>query len=253
MAGAEQPGRAGVADQAKSGLSFIRVLTPEVRTRFVAALREGGNVRRAARAAGVGISAVYRLRKREARFAAAWDAAIAVGPRGGEPVLAADEVLRRCKGRRMQVARRKLREWSIADDERFFAELAATCNVEASAHAAGHSGPSAYGRRMRWPAFAEAWEEALQQGYARVEMRLVQVAADGPRRPHVDGGAPGPAEFDPQLALHLMRMHGAAVKSGPARRRGGLYPRREPSIEEVQEEVLRKIAAIDRARGRRGH
>ena len=62
-----------------------------------------------------------------------------------------------------------------ADKQRTFLELfAATCNAKWSARAAGVAYSTVYRHRMLKPAFAEAWDRALEQGYARLEMRTLQ-------------------------------------------------------------------------------
>jgi hypothetical protein len=57
--------------------------------------------------------------------------------------------------------------------EIFLGHLAATCNVTASAKAAGISLSAVYRCRMRDAAFREAWDQTLQQGYARLEAALL--------------------------------------------------------------------------------
>ncbi len=68
--------------------------------------------------------------------------------------------------------------WNDEAEERFLEELAASCNVRAAAAAAGFSTTAVYQRRMRWPGFARAWAEAVDQGYARLEAMLVEQATD---------------------------------------------------------------------------
>ncbi len=65
---AEEPERMGTADWT--------VFTPERQSAFLAQLADSGNVRLAARAAGVSPQTAYRARRRAVGLAAAWDAAV---------------------------------------------------------------------------------------------------------------------------------------------------------------------------------
>jgi len=70
------------------------------------------------------------------------------------------------------------KRWSAQAERLFLEELAATANVRGAAAVAGFSTTALYNRRMRWPAFAEAWAQALEQGYARIETALIEMASD---------------------------------------------------------------------------
>ena len=76
-----------------------------------------------------------------------------------------------------QIARTSDARWSLRAERIFLAELAATCNVRAAAAAAGFSTTAIYNRRMRSAEFAAAWALALDQGYARIETALVELAS----------------------------------------------------------------------------
>lgn len=65
--------------------------------------------------------------------------------------------LRQARNGRTQVVRAlagKNARWSDEAEERFLAVLAATCNVEAAAEAAGFSTTTLYKRKRQWPGFA---------------------------------------------------------------------------------------------------
>ena len=76
-------------------------------------------------------------------------------------------------GRRVQIRRSRLRQWSPKVEARFLAALSATCNVKAACREVGMAFSSAYAHRKRWPGFARAWADALEVGYGRLESALI--------------------------------------------------------------------------------
>lgn len=66
--------------------------------------------------------------------------------------------------------------------------------------------PSAYNHRKRWHAFAERWDCAIEEGYARIECALVEKGCNI----FSDPEPPDPAET-PEMsfseAVHLLHMH----------------------------------------------
>lgn len=134
-------------------------------------------------------------------------------------------------------------QWSEEAEEIFFDALAASCNVCLAATEAGFSTPTVYRQRRLRPDFAERWQAALAQGYARLEMALVQAAVDS-----IDG-----AEFDDERPIHrmsveqamnLLKLHGPAVRGEG---RGPGNHRRPRSLDEVRASIVKKIEAIERA------
>src|SRR4029078_10169423 len=97
---------------------------------------------------------------------------------GGEkrPKLRGDEVIRSSKSGRPCIVRAGPGRWSAKSERAFLAELTATANVAAAARAAGVSPTASYNRRRLWPAFAEAWKDALAEGYVRIETLLIHAA-----------------------------------------------------------------------------
>ena len=69
--------------------------------------------------------------------------------------------------------------WTKARRAGFFAMLSATCNVRASAAAMGMTDCGAYQLRRRDPVFAAQWQEALAEGYGRLEQGLMALALEG--------------------------------------------------------------------------
>lgn len=172
-------------------------------------------------------------------------------------------------GRRVQIARARLRQWTPRAEARFLQTLAATCNVKAACAEVGLTPASAYAHRERWPGFARRWDEALDAGCVALEAALLEAAcnpfsaADAPLPGAEEGGDAGAgpggtpriAAMDAQQALHLLYMH----KRYEPRR--GRLPGRPPSAAppgQVAASIERALAKLARrkaraaARARRG-
>lgn len=157
----------------------------------------------------------------------------------------AGRVVRQARaGGKAQVIRTDGKRWSQAAERAFLEELAATANVRAAAEAAGFSTTAIYRRRMRWPGFAAAWQACLEQGYARIEMQLLELATDSLRSEPVTGAAAGKAMTVAE-ALNLLKLHRAAVKGGAPQCQDARA--RTADVAAVRASILRKIEAIERA------
>jgi transposase-like protein len=153
----------------------------------VEAILGGATIAAAARAAGFAVQTLYDCRNRCALFREAWDAAV---EESGRPMLVAPG-----PGRRWQVKRMRRNRFTRERQELYLAHFAATCDHHASAEAAGVSENTVYDHRRRDPVFREAWQEALAQGYARLEaevlrqrlaaMEKLRVAADPAAAPEL--------------------------------------------------------------------
>jgi hypothetical protein len=137
--------------------------------------------------------------------------------------------------------------WSDEAETLFLDHLAATANVTASSAACGFSPQALYARRRKDAAFQQRWDVALAQGYAHIEALLVQRAIEA-----LEGFAP-----DPQtpLVIRDMTVKDALILLGHHRRTMEGLPRsrrkpweREVPIEEVRQEILRKVEAIERVK-----
>lgn len=255
---------------------------------FLAALRETGNQSIAAERAKVSTSWVSLHRQRDAQFRRAYEAAVgeaksalrdacsACGsasqprssaasqdgriwdgrsckPPAGWGFLDGEELVVRGTGgsgggKRVQIARARLRQWSPRAEERFLATLAATCNVTAACAEVGLTPASAYNHRNRWQRFAERWNEAIEIGYTQLECGLIERAGN-----LFSGEGPvdiGPIrEMTADHAIHLLQMHKHQVHR--IGKRPGLRAR-EPDIEDVRAELMRKAAALKRRRALQG-
>ena len=244
---------------------------PGWRSAFLRALAGCANVRAAARMAGIDHSGAYALRKRHAPFARAWQRAVRIGrarvekgeagdpsrPTGG-PLhrdasrrgppppgkLGEDMVLRHSRRCGAQLVRSAEGRWSDMVEQAFLDALRATACVRRAAEAVGMSDTALYNRRMRYPAFAQRWLAVEEEGKARLHAFVVEA---------------GLKAFDPSLggeetpkatvgeAIAILRLKGPSTPLGT----GLAGPADEgPTIEEVRDEVLRRLAAMRRHRER---
>ena len=231
---------------------------PAWRRVFLRELGRSGSVALAADTCGIDRSSAYQLRGRHAAFARSWDRAqeaarkrlgeASAPPEEGQlkpSELRGDETIRASKAGRPCIVRAGPGRWSAEGERAFLAELTATANVAAAARAAGVSTQAAYNRRRLWPAFAEAWREALAAGYVRIETLLIHAATatlDPEPTPETASEAP-PMTVD--QALNLFKLHRASQHGGKPQRYA--WRQQEPDIEEVRAEILRKVAAMERA------
>lgn len=143
---------------------------------------------------------------------------------------------------------RKRRHASFGKERRrtFLEHLAATCNVTASADAAGVSHSCVYANRMKDPGFRADWALALEQGYARLEMALLERTFGGASRIAIDGdleisGPNAPNEIDWDKGMELMKHHARALAGRTTDNKA--RPKRVP-IEQVAAKLIRKMKAL---------
>lgn len=208
---------------------FNRRQTLENRA-FVRALSVSGNLRLAAREAGVAYGTIQSRRRAHPRFDRECEAAILFAraaiaeakagrrpmPAPPDPASAAPHRTRggemavmRVNGGQLQLRRAHPGKMSPATVQAFLAALSATCNVRLSAAAAGASIQSFYRKKRRDPAFAREWRLALEQGYAAIEAALLEA---GMADAHVDDAwrhndPPSVPPMTVPQALQLMYLH----------------------------------------------
>jgi hypothetical protein len=148
--------------------------------------------------------------------------------------------------RGLHVRRRRHNYFAKARREVFLEHLAATCNVTASAAAAGISVSAVYVHRMKDPEFRALWGDAIEQGYARLEAALIERAARAEERIRLRGdkevsGPDAPAEIDWDKAMQLLRHHqrGLAGRTPDNRAR----PLRVP-IEALAAKLIKRMRAL---------
>jgi hypothetical protein len=243
---------------------------PRWRRGFFVRLAATGNATLAAKRAGVSRTWVYRWRCEDADFAQEWDAALAtfkrrmrkrargaaarrrLVSRADAPTREGPLVMRRTRGGRPQIALARPHDWTEDQEDRFFAVLGATLNVTAATRAAGFSGKGAWARRRADAAFGRRWDAVTEEAEHRLELRLMELAARdiGALADDDTAAADAAAEahpFDPDLAKWLLKHRRDGARRG---RRG--WHAAEPDIEAVRAEILRKVAAMERARGSPG-
>ena len=163
------------------------------------------------------------------------------GPRTKK--LEAGTVVRRTRWAPAQRVRAHV-HWCAEDEEVFLDCLAATCSVTLACEQADVAPTTVYRQRRTRADFALKWQAALEQGYAKLEMGLVEAAnrtlsGEVAREPVVV------AAMSAETALKVLQAHRAAV-TGQGKRGGWQAP--SLTLEQVQDGILRKIAVIKRAR-----
>ena len=127
---------------------------------------------------------------------------------------------------------------SITDEqiETFFSELADTCNVVRSAKAAGFSANWAYRKRKMDAGFRAGWARAVAEGYAKLELVLLDRAMNGMvKRVPSSGSEKRIREYPNQLAMALLKRHSDMAGSIDSMLS-------EEEAEEVRERILAKLA-----------
>lgn len=168
-----------------------------------------------------------------------------IAPPSGWGSLDGEELMvRGTNGRRVQIARARLHEFSPRIEARFLAVVAATCNVKAACAAIGMSPAGVYAHRHRREDFAARWDRAIEEGYTRLELGLLKrcgslFAEEEIDSAPEDGLVAGPISVEQAMQLwfhHRQRVHGI----------GSPRKRREMPIEEVRAEILRRVAILQR-------
>lgn len=136
--------------------------------------------------------------------------------------------------------------WNSAAEAGFLAELARTGCVTWAADACGFSTTALYKRRAAHPDFAEKWRATEALAKERLPGLLV-AASIASFDPEVEAEGLPPVDVDQAIAIARLKCCGGEDPRGAGRGRGGVA-RRERSIEEVRDEVVRRIAAIRRHR-----
>lgn len=156
------------------------------------------------------------------------------------------------KGRLVVKAKRSTREISQRSRDAFILSLSETCNVSLSAERAGVALSTVYKMRQRDAAFAAAWARALDDGYQRLELGLVQAALAAVEGPRVDASdVPNRPIIEPMTmdqALRLLGRHEGSVRNGRFKsNRPGKG--KMPTSEETDEAILKRLAVLRRQRG----
>jgi len=209
---------------------------------FLAAVARGALVREAAAEAGVNVSTLYYHRKHDPAFAASWEAAMAAGPQPVRKDKATGRTRRRSRGRPIKFSREA--------KQAFLDHFAGSCDLEASAAAAGISASTVHRHLASDPAFAEGFDEALLIGYRLVEAGAVREvrAAQQKYRLAPKSDAAGAQSFERAIQLmRYFRRPGGAV----AHKRQGPQARSRWTFDEAMEALQKKLAAFEKNKRRR--
>jgi len=98
--------------------------------------------------------------------------------------------------------------WTPKVRARFFAELANSCNVKAACAKVGMSVTGAYNLRDRDPSFRLGWRRHIAQGYAKLELQMLERALIGESRLRRVLAKP---ETDDERALDLVSRYSSRV------------------------------------------
>ncbi|HYI40345.1 MAG TPA: hypothetical protein VE053_08510 [Allosphingosinicella sp.] len=185
---------------------------------MLAALREGRRLDSVAAGYGVTLQAFYSARRRDPLFAAAWADAHALSAEAERraPVAAVEAVDDRAivPNNRRAMQRRRMRNVRFDAGRKgiFLAAFARSCDLLAAAAAAGVCERTVYNHLRSDPAFAEAFQAALEDGYRQLEAEAARqrLEAQGRIRAAIEAaeasGAPIPSaeagvEFDRTMKL----------------------------------------------------
>jgi hypothetical protein len=100
-----------------------------------------------------------------------------------------------------------VKRWTLDKQAEFLGHLAASCNVKASAQAVGMSEQGVHRLRLRSPEFRTAWEAAIEEGYVRLELFLLERA--------IKGASGAGQDFSERLALALLQAARPATRRSP--------------------------------------
>ena len=123
--------------------------------------------------------------------------------------------------------------------ETFFATLAETCNVVRAAKAANINKSWAYRRRRRDAGFRNAWADAVREGYAKLELVLLERAIKGTPRPvfRKDGSERIIREYSTALAVALLKRHAETADAAS-------FEPAEAELAEIRERILERLEKL---------
>jgi hypothetical protein len=137
--------------------------------------------------------------------------------------------------------------WNEERRQTFLDTLAACSNVAASERAAGMMPGSAYRERRRSADFRAAWDEALCEGYTRLELVLLERALGGvvARTTKNDKGEEVKEQFSDRLGMALLSAHRSTVTAARAARPAA-------DGESARDWLTRKLSEMNKRMGGEG-
>ncbi len=145
---------------------------------------------------------------------------------------------------------RKVRKdgWTVARREAFLARLAETASITSAARAAKMSVRTAYMLRSREPGFRAAWGDALCDGYATLEARMLERALQA-LRPAAVPPPTGSVQISERTMISLLNLHASSVRQlreERARRDALETGETPPSADEARAAMEATLAAMQR-------
>jgi len=140
---------------------------------------------------------------------------------------------------RVKVRRASPSTWTKAKTAMFLATLAETCNVVRAAKAAGVSTNYAYRRRKMDAAFRGGWAAAIAEGYAKLELVLLDRALNGKIKiVRTKGGKDARIrEYSDTLALALLKGHRESAAEAD-------YEQDADEVAEARERIIAKLGRL---------
>jgi hypothetical protein len=144
-------------------------------------------------------------------------------------------------------AKRRRELWTAAKRKAFLEELATTVNVAAAAKKARISSSSAYRERQKNAGFRAAWEDAIREGYAQLEVAMLERALNGVDKPVFQTGKEvgRVREYSDRLALTLFAAHRETAKGARAQADDEAAKAARAEIEARLELMARRLADED--------
>jgi hypothetical protein len=139
------------------------------------------------------------------------------------------------------------RSWTKAKESKFLSSLADSCNVKFAARKAGASITAVYERRKANAAVRNAWRSALREGYAKLELMLLERALTGTEKviERRDGSVERMREYSNSLAIALLRLHRDEVAETPDEP-GSASRAGEEEVEEIRGKIALKLDRLNK-------
>lgn len=188
---------------------------------FLFGLARGATVEEAAAAAEMKVTTLYYRRKRCPVFAKVWHDAVqaradvATSAANGE---CRSTIVRWHPGRGLMRKRKLPVEFDRERKQVFLDHFAATCNLEASAGAAGISLGPVYRSMKADPAFLEGFEEALRLGYLCLEAEALREQREAQQVYRLDPGNAAAKAQSFERTMQLLREYKRAAGGTIGRR-----------------------------------
>lgn len=149
-------------------------------------------------------------------------------------------------GQKPKVVRRR-GGWTEAKRKRFLEKLAMSCNVAMACRRARVSSGSVYRERQANAAFRAGWAEALREGYARLELMMLERALDGTVKEvrHADGRTDKIVEYSDRIGLQLLKQH----KDAAAPEARDASEAEADEGDDICQRIMRRIDGVRRRMG----